>query len=465
VAVLVGTATPASAQNWMTDARRIAMGGVGGSSENIASKMIDSPDSAHTTIVIPLGLFQVFSDLDIFDPGSEEFDPIRATEYAVAPLHYTWDRTGTGTGIEFINDLLDGRLNRDLNTYRGFIPTSQPVSYGLWSPNWGVTIPVYRKNDGTRHAVYIGGGLYFPFRGSIEVDDQLQQILKSDTNIYFPNSQFRIVSGVRVELPIAITGGYRGRFKIREGGSDRDGLYVAFNYNYLRGFWYDDDVMTLRLDTDAQGLLTFNPSAQFNPIEVVRANSQEGHGMALDFGVAAVVNRIEFGFGMNGIGNRITWKDVEGTRYSLTNILNGNGDFLDTPPPACTSGAVFPACVPSEITTKQPVEYVGSTGYHAEHWTASGEIGYRTSDYYLDEGRLASTWVHAGFEYRFGILEPRAGAYFSRERWTPAVGLGLNFGKVGLDVAAYTNDANVEHVRHPSIALSLRIGSLRETKR
>ena len=80
-----------------------------------------------------------------------------------------------------------------------------------------------------------------------------------------------------------------------------------------------------------------------------------------------------------------------------------------------------------------------------------------------DEGRLGKTWAHTGFEYRFGLLEPRAGAYYSRDRFTPAAGLGLNFGKFGFDVAVFSNDDNVEHTRHPSIALSLRIGSLRRT--
>jgi len=134
----------------MTDARRIAMGGVAGS-ENLASRMIESPDGAHSTIVIPLGLLQVLNDLDIYNPDSENFDPIRAVEYVAAPLHYTFNRNGTGTGIEFINDLLGGRLNRDINTYRGFIPTSQPVAYGLLTPNWGVTIPVYRSCPGSRY--------------------------------------------------------------------------------------------------------------------------------------------------------------------------------------------------------------------------------------------------------------------------------------------------------------------------
>ena len=146
------------------------MGGVGGSS-NLASDMIEAPEGAHATVVIPLGLFQVLGDLDIYRPSSDEFDPIRATEYIVAPLHYTFNRNGTGSGIDFINDLLDGQLSRDLNAYRGFVPTSQPVAYGLAAPNFGATFPVFTSDRAT-HSVYVGAGAYFPFRGALEVDDQ-----------------------------------------------------------------------------------------------------------------------------------------------------------------------------------------------------------------------------------------------------------------------------------------------------
>jgi hypothetical protein len=36
----------------------------------------------------------------------------------------------------------------------------------------------------------------------------------------------------------------------------------------------------------------------------------------------------------------------------------------------------------------------------------------------------------------------------------------LNFGKFGIDAAAFSDDANVERYRHPSIAISLRFGDL-----
>jgi hypothetical protein len=307
---------------------------------------------------------------------------------------------------------------------------------------------VYKKGK-TRQSIYIGGGAYLPFRGSILVDDQLQTILSSDKNVYIPNAQFNITGAVRVELPVAVTVGYRGRFQVRSGGSDRDGLYVSFNYNYLHGFAYEDTLTNLRMDTDSQGLLTFNPSAPFSPVEVVRVYSSKGRGSAMDAGASWVVHRIEVGFGVNGIANRINWTGVKTVRYSLPNILTGNGDFVTSPTTAA-----------ADVRVEQPIEYVGSGGYHANRWQATGELGKRTSNYAPDAGHLGSTWIHAGFEYRFGLLQPRAGAFYSRSRWTPAAGLGLNFGKFGIDVGAYSNDSNVERYRHLAIALSLRFGDL-----
>ena len=126
---------PASAQNWSGDARRIAMGSVG-SGENLASTSIRE-ERGYRTIVVPLGLFQVLKDFDIFNPDSDQFDLVRTVEYASGPLHYTIDRDGTGTGVAFVNGLRNGELSRDLNVYRGFVPVTQPIASGLANPSFG----------------------------------------------------------------------------------------------------------------------------------------------------------------------------------------------------------------------------------------------------------------------------------------------------------------------------------------
>src|SRR2546427_10980124 len=74
------------AQNWSWDARRIGMGG-SSSSGNLAGKMIEEQRN-YTSIVLPLGFSQVFSDTSRFDANSKQFNPILAVEYAATPWHY-----------------------------------------------------------------------------------------------------------------------------------------------------------------------------------------------------------------------------------------------------------------------------------------------------------------------------------------------------------------------------------------
>jgi len=183
------------------------------------------------------------------------------------------------------------------------------------------------------------------------------------------------------------------------------------------------------------------------PIIVNRTSSEKGIGHVVDLGVAGLLNGWELGFGVNGIANEIKWTDVEATAYTLGNPFTG-GDFLE--------GSTVPV---GDVTIKQPVQYTGNAGYHADRWTVIGQLTKRTSDYAPDKDRLNATTFHIGGEYRFLLLEPRAGVYYSRERWQPAAGIGLNLGKIGFDWAIYSTDANVQRVRHEAMAFSIRIGS------
>jgi hypothetical protein len=438
--------SPASAQNWSGDARHIAMGGAG-TGENLASRSVEQNED-YRSIVIPLGLFQVFKNMDVFDPDSDQFSLVRILEYAASPLHYTFNRDQVSNGPDFFNDIRNATLSRDLNVYRGYVPVTQPVGYGLAHPTWGVTIPVY-KSDRARHGVFVGAGPYLTMRGALTVSDQLSQILDSDTDVYIPNAQLPISGETRGEAALAITGGYRGRFAWPMGvisGSDRDGLYVALNYSYLRGFWLEDAVVGMRLDTNANGLLTVNPALPF-PAAVIRRHSDEGRGQNIDLGVAAVVKKWEFGFGVNGLGNKIEWNDTELTNFTLDSLFNGE-DFDE--------GATTNI---GDVTVKQPVEYTGNVGYRTGPWTFVGQLSKRTTDYAPDEDRLNDLTFRTGVEYRFGMFEPRGGAYYTRDNWQPSGGIGINLGTFGIDAAIYTTDTNVERERRATFALSLRIGA------
>ena len=423
----------ASAQNWSFDARKVALGSPGGG-ENLASKMIEE-EREYRAIVLPFGLIQVFRDFNKLNPSNDQFDLIRTMEYSAAPLHYTLGRETTNSGQDFVVDIRNANLSRDLNTYRGFVPANQPRAEGLASPNWGGTFKVKRGPGGAFQGIYVGAGPYMAMQSDVNIDQQLIDILGSPSPRYIPNAQIRLGNATRGQMAMAITGGYRGRFALPEGTSDRDGIYVAANYNFLRGFRYEDVNLALRLDTDRTGLLTVNPFLP-SPLVVTRNNASSGTGSALDFGVGAVVNRWEVGFGVNGVANRINWTGVERTTYSLGNPFLGDSNFIET------------VAVPvGDARVELPVNYRGNVGYNTDSWGAVAEVG---------KG-FGGNSFHGGYERRIGGIELRGGAMYAREQWNPAGGAGFMLGaRTALDVAVYGNAANVERKRHPAVAVSLR---------
>jgi hypothetical protein len=441
LAACVLFAAPAFAQNWSFDARKVALGSPG-SGENLASKMIEE-ENEYRSIVLPFGLFQVFRDFDRLNPSKDNFDVIRTMEYAASPLHYTFGRdavtpgqvSGT-TGLNnFVTDIRNATLSRDLNRYRGMAPSNQPRAEGLASPNWGGTIKVKRGSGGAFQGVYVGAGPYLAMQTDVNFDQPLIDVLGAQADIYVPNAQMRLGTATRGQMAMAITGGYRGRFALPSSTSDRDGVYVAANYNYLHGFRYEDVNLALRLDTDRTGLLTVNPFLP-SPLVVTRDNATAGTGRAIDLGVGLVVNRWETGFGVNGVANRINWTNVERTTYSLGNPFLGDSDFIET----------LPSFVGDKAQTL-PVDVRGNVGYRADKWTAVAEAG---------KGYGGKSF-HSGYEYRFNALAVRGGGIYARQMWNPSAGVGINMGqRVALDVAMYGNAANIERKRHAAVAVSLR---------
>jgi hypothetical protein len=432
-ATAVLSASPAAAQNWSFDARRIALGGAG-SSQSAASRQVED-QRRYRSIALPLGLIQVLGDLDVFDPGGDRFDPVRAMEYAASPLHYTIGRESNNAGSLFVADLVNAAINRDLNRYRGFVPATSMVAEGLASPSWGKTFVVKGSRDGFYQGIYAGAGPYLSVRTEATLDQGLIDILGADTDRYVPNTTFRMNNRTAEQLALAVTGGYRAKFALGKlSVSGRDGLYVAADYHFLRGFRYDDFDLDVTLDTDSNGLLTMRPTTV--PIDIDRLASQSGKGFALDFGAAIVLDRWDFGVGVSGVGNRIDWNDFERQRFMLTSIFDG-GEFVDTDLPAPT-------------TTRRvqlPTQYSADAAYHADRWSAVSEYAHGFQGHNF----------RGGVEYRLAMVELRGGARHSRDRWHPSAGVGLDLTRgFGVDVTAFGTSANIERRRDMAVAVSLR---------
>src|SRR5262245_46529426 len=114
--VLTSTASLASAQNYSFDARRIALGGAGGT-PNVASKLVEQ-ERSYKSILVPVGLVKVLSDVRVFYPNREDFDFSRAVEYGTSPFHFVFGRSDDITAGSFFRDLIRAQLPSDLNDYR-----------------------------------------------------------------------------------------------------------------------------------------------------------------------------------------------------------------------------------------------------------------------------------------------------------------------------------------------------------
>lgn len=95
-----------------------------------------------------------------------------------------------------------------------------------------------------------------------------------------------------------------------------------------------------------------------------------------------------------------------------------------------------------------PVEYRGRVAYTGAGWSAGASAG----------TGLAGPSFRLGGEQLIGGLALRGGAVYTRSMWNPTVGVGFPVAaRVALDVAGFANTANIERVRRPAVAVSLRL--------
>ena len=452
-AALTAIAMPAAAQHWSFDARRIAIGGTGAS--NPSSKLVEERRS-YGTVVLPFGLLQSLSDLDVYrsllDPGDPTYDPIRALELLVSPLHYTFARPHQPTLRGFVHDLANNELSRDFGIY-GEIELPDRIFWeGLAAPNWGKTFVVSGDREGFFHGVYVGAGPYFSGRTDTGIDpNMIQTLARFALDDSLPgNASFNSSHATTIQAAAALTGGYRGRFPLAGGGAyERDGIYIAADYHYLYGFRMAQAEGDLNFTTDEAGLVVVGDAGSRYVGFYDIATSQSGRGLAVDAGATVVMGRVEIGFGARGLGNRLEWSGLEYERDTIELETDEPGSPGSPPSPASGFEGLGSA-LPDALRIELPVHYTADVGYHADGWSAMAEYGHG----------LLGHRVNAGVELRRGWIELRGGGRFVRDRWHPSVGVGFNRSAgPSFDVALFGGSANVARKRSMAIAASLRLNA------
>jgi hypothetical protein len=303
---------------------------------------------------------------------------------------------------------------------------------GLASPAFGGTIKFARRSSGAFQGIFIGAGPYLSFGTAAVIDPRLSDTLETGT--HYPNTSLTVQDASAVQLAMSIVVGYRARLEVPAWSGVRDGIYVAGNYRYLRGFKYLEPDMTVRFDTDGQGLVTFNPTT--TPFTILDLESDYGTGRAIDLGIQIVRDRWEGGVGVNGIANQIDWSDLRLKQFTLNSLLTG-GDFVEqtlVPPP-------------DPRTVELPVVTNGNVGYDG------GGYAFRAS---VTHGFNGNSF-HGGAEKSLGPFAVRGGARYSRDHWDPTWGVGVGR-RVALDVGFFATHSNLQDKQEISMAMSIRIG-------
>ena len=432
--VLTAAASSASAQNYSFDARRIALGGAGGT-PNVASKLVEQ-ERRYSSILIPVGLVKVLSDVRVFYPNREDFDFSRAVEFAASPLHFVFGRKKDITARSFFRDVVNAQLNSDPNAYSGFALPVVTDAEGLLSLTWGKTF-MLQKGDRSFQGIYVGAGPYLASQAYFAFDAELERVLSGSGNRYVPSASLGVGGGESDRLALDITGSYRARFPLFAGdgaAASRNGMYVMANYHHLQGFRYDRIDARLQLDTDPNGLLV--PSPPERPFLLDWHSSSGGVGLSMDFGASFVVNRWDFGAGVSGVANRITWHDITRHELSLVSLVNGN-EFVHVKLPRTGITA----------RTELPVTYTGDLSYHRDTWSAYSEYSHG----------LGGTNFRAALEYRLGEFELRGAGRYSQGSWYPSAGVGFDFTRrFGIDAGLYGTQTFLESEPHVGLAISLR---------
>jgi hypothetical protein len=125
---------------------------------NVASKLVER-QRRYKSILIPVGLVKLLSDVRVFFPNREDFDFSRAVQYSASPLHFVFGRKEDITARSLFRDIVHASLQPDLNSYSGFALPILTESEGLMSLTWGKT---FMMHEGKRsfQGIYVGAGPY-----------------------------------------------------------------------------------------------------------------------------------------------------------------------------------------------------------------------------------------------------------------------------------------------------------------
>lgn len=427
--VLLAGVTDAHAQ--FSSTRRMGMGGVqllhggpGSDAVNVAYRAVpEDPRNGMHSFSLPVGLIPVLQDPPSFDPNDSSFS---AYELANLVLHPPWNialkQPEEPTG-DITIDLSRNSLSVDLGGLRTVVPSERIRMAGSWRG------PAFVF--GIRRA-FVGVAPLVDARNDIEVGDALRLALR-DGAPFQPNTAYDFSDHARAQAAGQVMVG--AAFPIVGGGEDsRNGLYIGGRAKLLRGLGYADADANMAFTT-ADTLFGDQP-LDFGYTTLLRTAmpSDGGWGHGFDVGAVYVVGGLELGVAVNDLSTTIPWK-VKETRTAKDPVT---GNYVTT---TLAEGKDFTSTIEQSIVV-----------------TANTRLGPFLVAADATRDGLQQLTGHAGAEIMAGPLALRGGAAVdAQKRMQLAGGVGLNLGRIGLDVAVATHQANLTQERAIDLGVGLSL--------
>jgi hypothetical protein len=429
VLVLAGAADPCRAQTF--NARRLAMGGVllpgggpGSEGANVAYRAVPANPSAGTGFTLPLGLLALAADPPVLDPDDPDFD---LYEIANALYNPPWNLqlTKPDTPSDDITVVIArNQLSVDLGEVAGIFPDGHS-RMGLVGAGPAVSFGVGR--------FFAGAATLVHYENDLSLNDALHGALTGGQP-FTTNTQYLLLDRARGQVAAGLQAGWAAAL-VHTGDDPRapggSGLYVGARAKALRGLAYGDADNTVSFAT-GDTLFATNPVLIDYAGLLHDAGTADGrYGAGLDAGIVWVAGRTEVGVGVNDVVTRIGWR----VRESLAFNDSATGDVHRV---TLREGVPYTSRVPTAVTANVAVD-LGP-------WLVAGDV----------TNLMDITEAHAGLERWFGPTAVRAGLELdANQRIQVAGGLGVRFGRFGLDAAAASHSRNLERERSLELALGV----------
>jgi hypothetical protein len=427
VAAAVVLCTAADAQT--LSARRMAMGGVvlsgggpGSEGANVAYRAVPRARDAGSGFALPIGLIPVLSDPPSFDPDEPDFNA-----YALANLLYNppWHLAliePEAPAGDIVVAVSRTSLAIELGSVRDVFPDEHSKV--------GTTVNLPLVTFGVKRAFVS----LMPVVGHLENDFSMNDALHAalvDGDAFMPLTRYEAYDVARGQLAAGIAVGVAAPVLAtpdpRGAGM---GLYVGARAKVLRGLAYGDADNVASFTTRDTLLGT-------DPIDIgyrglLRESGPDGGGagFGLDAGVVAVVGGVELGVGVNDIATRIDWRVTE----SVASRDSAGGYSRVT----VAEGAPYTSEIPTTVTA-----------------TAATRLGPVLVAADVVRGPLA-TIAHAGAELWLGRVALRAGTGVDAHALVQgSAGVGVRFGRVGLDAALASHSRSVTRERGLDLGVGL----------